>query len=132
MTGLKPQGLSDSLFRKCGGKLVSPSAYVATLQTYLKQVHDKVRTQLEGELSKRQQAQSRTALANRKAYAIGDHVLLRRPPAAMRSELGVEQSVSTRFLPLSSPKVFEIYKLVGEEAVVLCDPDTKQMVIKFA
>ena len=44
VTGLKPQGLSDSLFRKIGGRSLNPAGYVAILQSYLHRVHSLVKT----------------------------------------------------------------------------------------
>ena len=65
---------------------------------------------------------------------VGDHVLFRKPPALLRTEHGLdrEDSVSAKLMPLTSPQVFEIYKITGASHVILCDPDTRSTELAFS
>ena len=66
------------------------------------------------------------------AFNVGDHVLMKRTPDAVRSAMGVDKGVSTRLLPLASSIVYEVYKTVGPKTVILCDPDTRSTELQFS
>ena len=76
-------GLSDAIFRKLAGKPISPAGYVATLQEYLARVHNLVRTQLQGDLSKRLHASALSGTTRKTQFKVGDRVLVRKPPLAI-------------------------------------------------
>ena len=67
----------------------------------------------------------------RQQFAVGDRVLLRRPPSALLAELSAE-GVSHRLLPLLSAKVYEVFKVVGRSSYVIADPDSKSTELGFA
>ena len=131
VTGLKPQGLSDQIFRKLSGKSISVGGYLSTLQEYLHQVHSLVRQELEGQLAKKKQRAALHASSASSPLKVGDRVLLRRAPAAVQSAVG-HSGVSRRLLPLTSNVMYEVYKLVNPGLVVLCDATTRSTDLGFS
>ena len=64
---------------------------------------------------------------------VGDHVLLRKPPASLRTVHGLgDESVSSKLMPLTSSQVFEIYKITGASDVIMCDLDTRSTELGFS
>ena len=89
-----------------------PNSYVAGLQTYPKRVQEQIHLQLRGELEKRLLVQARNT-SGEPAVKVGDHVLLRKEPDSVRSELGFPEKVSQRLLPLTSTQAYQIKKITG-------------------
>lgn len=131
VAGLKPHGAKSFYFRKFGGKTISPTGYVATLQEYLAHVHGLIREQLAGELGKKRHASAFSGTKRKTTFSVGDHVLLRKPPLMLAKEVGSE-GTSKRLLPLTSGVVYEVYKVVSESHVILCDVDTRSTELGFA
>ena len=123
--------MSDAVVKQLAGKEFSPSGYVATPQEYLACVHNLVRTQLQGELSKRIHASALSGTTRKAQFAVGDRVLVRKPPLAVAKEAG-HDGVSKRLLPLTSSTVYVVYKVVSPSRVVLCDVDTREAKLSFA
>ena len=133
VTGLRPQGISQHLFEKLGGKTVDPNSYVEYVSQYLQKVHDQIAEQFKVELKgKRYRAEGQ--IPSVPPLEVGDHVLLRKPPAQIKIEhgFGKDEPVSSKLMPLVSAQVFEVYKVTGARHVVLCDPDTRETDLGFA
>ena len=106
---------------------MDPSGYVAGLCENLKKIHDDVGTHLRSELAARQAKAERT-MKSAHVFKVGDKVFLRRPPAALRTH----EDVSSRLLPRADPQLYEVFKGLSPQSVVLCHPDTRETQLGFA
>ena len=132
VTGLVPQGPLNELFRKIGGaKVQNPSDYVADLQRHLKGVYDCVSVQLSSDLEVRKHKGEREAESDCQLKA-GDHVFLRRPPAAVRAQIGTPGLVSDRLVPKAAVRIYEVVRMTSPQTCLLCDPDARSQDLGFA
>ena len=62
----------------------------------------------------------------------GDFVFLHAPPSAVARHIDTADRVSSRLLPRSKPKVYEISKMPTDALVYLVDPSTRSKELGFS
>ena len=129
VTGLRPQGPCDVLFRKLGeANIQGPGDYVRDLQAHLEGIHQLVGIQLAGEHEsklRRSEQQANTPIQ------AGEFVFIKRPPAQLQPD-GATGSTSRRLLPRAGTRVFRVRRVVSPQNVILEDPDTEETDIGIA
>ena len=126
ITGLRPQGPLEAVFRKLGpAARMDASTYVHELQKNLASTHASIARVMEGDLERKRAKEAREEGGS--MLKVGTYVVLRVPP-----RLGKEERVSARLQPKAYPLIYQIHKMISPQAVILKDPDSGSTELGFA
>ena len=135
VTGMRPQGPMDHLFGKLrGAKTLDPATYVSGLRDNLESIHKLIADQLRAEFQAKNATDEKR---NGKSYVykVGDHVFLKRVPAALQpagSRGAAATTTSRRLLARADPNLYVVQAVLSPQTVILADPDTGNTKFSFA
>ena len=115
-TRLRPQGPVDALFARIGDATLSPDTYVVNLIKHLESVHKSLSSDLEALQNSRQYANSKLASDE---LAVGDLVLVRRPPAG--TEVAAKEGLPRKLMPKFDVQPYEIAKAATKATYIVRD-----------
>ena len=120
VTGLVPRNpLASRLQRGTSSEWVSPVEYVNDLKKAMEDIYEEVKQAQE------RRAEETTARGEQgripRQLEVGEHVLLRRPPAMIRDDEHQEVRVSAKLQTKARLEIFKVIKRVGESNYVLGD-----------
>ena len=123
ITGRKPQGPIDAVFKMTSTKKLTPGGYVSDLFKYMQSTHEKISAQLNAQFAKRLHKNSVEAKLSQRPK-VGDLVFVKRPPVAVGNDQG-NKDFSKRLKTYADTKVYEVSSVMGDKSYRLVDPDTK-------
>ena len=119
VTGLKPQGPLDRLWKRFEVKSIDPTTYVSQLTECMQSIYETIATQIHSD------AQRTMKRANDKSgepyrFAEGDWVFHKRPPELLKDGKRAGQA-SNRLTPYADPTPYQIHKLAKAGTAILAD-----------
>jgi len=123
VTGRKPQGPIDAIFKMTSSKKLTPGGYVTDLFKYMQHTYEKISAQLNAEYAKRMNKNAINAKVSQNPK-VGDLVFVKKPPVAIRDSEG-EKQTSKRLKTYADTKVYEVERVQNEKSFYLICPDTR-------
>jgi len=120
VTGLKPQGPLDKLWKRTDVQQVDPGTYVSQLVEQMSKIQEQVKLQIHEDAKRSLSKQNQKGDVFHE-FAIGDWAFLRKPPPLLRAATEGGNRASERLAPYADARPCQIVKNLKASQHVLAD-----------